>query len=128
MIIGIGNDIVDVRRIEKTLSKTHGEVFKQRVFSENEIRYCDKMAAPAPHYAARWALKEAFYKALPADLQPISHWKAIELSRIEGEKPKLLIIDQELAVQCISRKITVYHSVSHEKEFCTAMVVLEQQN
>lgn len=127
MILGIGNDIVDVRRIEKTLNKSHGETFKHRVFSEQEIAYCDKMAASAPHFAARWALKEAFYKALPSDLQPISHWKAIELVRIDGSKPAVAVIDPELAEQFRLRNITVFHSVSHEKEFCTAMVVLERQ-
>ncbi len=127
MIIGIGNDIIDVRRIEKTLAKSHGELFKRRVFSEKEIAYCGKMAASAPHFAARWALKEAFYKALPEDLQPISHWQAIELIRVSGSKPMISIIDNHLAEQFLQRKIVVFHSISHEKEYCTAVVILEQR-
>lgn len=128
MIIGIGNDIIDVRRIEKTLAKSHGELFKSRVFSENEISYCGKMAASAPHFAARWALKEAFYKALPQDLQPISHWQAIELIRDNGVKPSISILDHRLSELFVQRKITIFHSISHEKEFCTAVVILEQHS
>lgn len=126
MIIGIGNDIIDVRRISKTLSKSHGEAFKRRVFTEHEIEYCDRMSNFAPHYGARWALKEAFYKALPQDLQPISHWKAIELVRSSGKKPEIRVCDESLLRSFSERGISVFHSVSHEKEYCTAFVVLEQ--
>lgn len=126
MIVGIGNDIVDVRRIEKTLNKSHGEAFKKRVFTPNEIQYCEKMANSSPHYAARWAVKEAFYKALPEEIQPSSHWRAVEIVREEFRKPSLAVVDDELCDEFKKRGYKVHHSISHEKEFCTAMVIIEQ--
>jgi holo-[acyl-carrier protein] synthase len=125
MIIGIGNDIVDARRIAKTLSKSHGDTFKKRVFTDNEIAYCERMSNSSPNFAARWALKEAFYKGLPEELQPLSHWKAIELTRGDSKKPVITICDSKLKAEFEKRGITFFHSISHEKEYCTAVVIFE---
>ena len=57
-ITGIGIDLVEVERIRLLLGR-HGERFKARTFTEEEIRYCDGCADPAMHYAARFAAKEA---------------------------------------------------------------------
>ncbi len=126
MVIGIGNDIIDVRRIVKTLGKSHGDTFKKRVFTESEIAYCDKMSNSGPHFAARWALKEAFYKALPEHLQPHSKWRSIELVREPQKKPYVSIVDDNLKKLMNDESLTLFHSISHEKEYCTALVVIEK--
>jgi len=128
MVIGIGNDIIDVRRIVKTLGKSHGDTFKKRVFTDSEIAYCDKMANSGPHFAARWALKEAFYKALPEHLQPHSKWRSIELVREPLKKPYVSIVDDHLQQLFTDENLTLFHSISHEKEYCTALVIIEKSS
>jgi holo-[acyl-carrier protein] synthase len=122
-MIGLGNDIVEVARIEKILNKSHSDTFKNRVFTENEQLYCEKMANSSPHYAARWALKEAFYKALPEELQQYSGWLSIELDREENQKPQVLVLSTELKEKMDEFGITsIFHSISHEKKYCSAVV------
>lgn len=122
---GLGNDIVDVRRIEKLLSKSYGPEFLERVFTQEEIAYCMGRANAAQSFAARWALKEAFYKAIPEKFQRLSTWKSIELQN-RGGKPQVCILDDTLKNELATDEITqVFHSVSHEKNYCTAVVVLD---
>jgi holo-[acyl-carrier protein] synthase len=97
MIAGIGIDICNTRRIEKVLQKPYSQNFKKKVFSDNEIEYCDKMKNNAPHFAVRWAVKEAFYKALPDDLQNFSSWKSIEFINEGKKKPFVNMCDKTLS-------------------------------
>ena len=62
MIIGIGIDIIEVERIAHRVGRDTG--FREFVFSKNEIEYCESKAHPFQHYAARFAAKEAFLKAI----------------------------------------------------------------
>lgn len=122
---GLGNDIVDVRRIGKLLSKSYGGQFLKRVYTAEEIAYCSEKVNAAQSFAARWALKEAFYKAIPEKFQRLSTWKSIEL-RNRGGKPQVVILDEELKAELAQDGINrVFHSVSHEKNYCTAVVVLD---
>ena len=127
MIIGIGNDIVQVSRIKRVIERNSGDKFIGKVFTESEIAYCKRMSNPYPHFAVRWALKEAFYKALPEDLQSISFWKSVELVRVAGKRPELKIIDSKLSDRFSSEGIVISSSVSHEKEYATAVVTLEKR-
>ncbi len=124
-MLGLGNDIVEVERIEKVLNRSHGDAFKKRVFTKSEQLYCEKMANPALHYSARWALKEAFYKALPEELQTMSGWLSIELERVDGNKPSVKILSDELDLAMKKFGINaIFHSISHEKKYCVAVVAL----
>lgn len=126
MIAGIGTDIVAQERIARVLSRSYGAAFKNRVFTEHEQEYCDKLLHFTRAYAARWALKEAFYKALPIHLQAFSHWKTIELFRGKEEKPLLRICDSHFAELLKKEKISgLHHSISHDKDYCIATVILE---
>jgi holo-[acyl-carrier protein] synthase len=62
MIFGIGTDLIEVERVAEKMEKKIG--FKELVFSPNEISYCEPMANKYEHYAARFAAKESFFKAL----------------------------------------------------------------
>ena len=75
MIKGLGVDIVDMERIERLLER-YGDSFVQKVYTPREQECCRGMAKPAVHFAGRFAVKEAFYKALPASCQPRSAWKS----------------------------------------------------
>ena len=127
MIAGIGVDICDIRRVAKILEKKYSQNFKKKIFSDNEIDYCDKIKNSAPHFAVRWAVREAFYKALPEELQAFSFWKSIEFINADDKKPFIRVIDRELAKKLNDSGISGIHcSVSHEKEFCIAQVILEK--
>ena len=125
MIIGIGNDIVSVNRIKKVIHKKYGSSFIKRVFTDHEIAYCAKKSNPYNSYSARWALKEAFYKALPQELQKLSSWKSIELIN-NNKKPSINICNEELQSIFKNNRYVVHHSISHEQEFATAFVVIEK--
>lgn len=126
MIIGIGTDIADITRIEGLISR-YGTLFVGKIYTPAEIAYCSRMAFPAAHYAGRWAAKEAFYKALPGALQPKATWKSIEiLSPRNTRKPALFICSGVLKGLLTKEGITSWHvSISHEKKYCVAFVVLE---
>lgn len=126
MIKGIGVDIVQIDRIKKLIEK-YDINFLKKVFTEDEILYCQNKAHPFIHFAGRWASKEAFYKALPLPLQKISGWKKIEIiSDNQSGRPYIKIISSDLLEAFKNYNISLCHlSISHEKEFCIALVVLE---
>ena len=85
-IFGIGTDIVNIKRIEKTLKKKRSN-FKNKIFSKNEIIYCEKKANPFPFYAKRFAAKEALTKALGTGIRKGINFKNIEISNNKLGKP-----------------------------------------
>lgn len=88
MIIGIGNDLIDIRRIEKTLGR-HGERFVSRIFTEVERTKSDRRAARAASYAKRFAAKEACAKALGTGLSRGVFWRDMGVVNLPGGKPTL---------------------------------------
>jgi len=126
MISGFGTDIVQVSRIERLIEK-YTSHFLEKVFTPAEIEYCGRMANPATHFAGRWAVKEAFYKALPAPCQKYSSWKSIEILRGERGRPNVQICSDILRKSLEKEKINMIHmSISHEKKYCVASVILEE--
>ena len=127
MVVGIGTDITRIARIENMLI-SHGDRFLNKVFTASEIAYCKKMANPAIHFAGRWAAKEAFYKALPASLQPRSTWKSVQIvARNGSRKPVIDVIDPALEKALFDKGIGSIHlSISHEQAgYCIAFVIVE---
>lgn len=88
MIIGIGNDIIDIRRIEKTIER-HGERFTNRVFTEIERAKSDRRAQRAASYAKRFAAKEACSKALGTGLSNGVFWRDMGVVNLPSGKPTL---------------------------------------
>ncbi len=125
MIKGLGVDIVEIDRITKMISR-YGDLFLNKVFTPSEITFCSKHIQKQIPFAGRWAVKEAFYKALPRNLQKISGWKSVQLARPEREKPFLDICDERLRESMTEDGITCpFVSVSHEKHYCVATVILQ---
>jgi holo-[acyl-carrier protein] synthase len=89
MILGIGTDVVDISRIEQKVLEREG--FCQKVFSKNEIAYCDKIKNRFESYAARFAAKEAFLKALGTGLQINNELNEIEVENAASGKPDIKI-------------------------------------
>ena len=88
MIIGIGNDIIDIRRVQKTLD-TFGERFTQRIFTPIERAKSDKRRNRAASYAKRFAAKEACSKALGTGLARGVYWRDMGVVNLPGGKPTL---------------------------------------
>lgn len=122
-IKGIGNDIVEISRIHNMIQK-YDHVFLQKIFTDKEIKYCSSKAQPAIHFAGRWAVKEAFYKALPTNIQKFSTWKSIQVLS-DQNKPYIDVCSQDLSNMLKEINVSFIHvSISHERTFCTAMVIL----
>ena len=88
MIIGIGNDLCDIRRIEKTLDK-FGERFIRRVFTDVEQKTSNSRRMRAASYAKRFASKEAFSKAIGTGFRKGVFWRNISVVNLPSGKPTL---------------------------------------
>lgn len=85
VIVGLGTDIVEIVRIGRMIER-HGELFLNRVYTEEEIRYCQRRREYLQHYAGRWAAKEAVMKTLGTGFIRGIGWRDIEvLSRKSGQ-------------------------------------------
>ena len=90
MIVGIGNDVIDIRRIERTLEK-HGQRFIQRLFTETEVRKSERRAQRAASYAKRFAAKEACSKALGTGFRAGVFWKDMGVVNEPSGKPTMVL-------------------------------------
>ena len=90
MIIGLGNDMIDIRRVEKTL-KRHGERFTFRCFTQIERAKSDKRRLRAASYAKRFAAKEACAKALGTGLSRGVFWRDMGVVNLPGGKPTMAL-------------------------------------
>ncbi|MCC0048722.1 MAG: holo-ACP synthase [Tepidamorphaceae bacterium] len=95
MILGIGNDIIDIRRVEKTLER-HGERFTMRVFTEIERTKSDRRRLRAASYAKRFAAKEACAKALGTGLSRGVYWRDLGVVNLPGGKPTMKLTGNAL--------------------------------
>jgi holo-[acyl-carrier protein] synthase len=127
MIYGIGLDLVQVSRIEDALRRW-GERFQNKVFTPGEIRYGLKKRNPGPHFAARFAAKEAFVKALGIGIRRGVHWKDVEVQRGPLGRPVLKIHGRAVEI-CRAEGIEgLFLSLTHDGDYSGAMVVLERSN
>lgn len=126
MIYGVGIDIVQISRIEKALQRW-GERFRNKVFTSGEVSYCQKKRKAAANYAARFAAKEAFVKALGVGMRRGIHWREIEVARGPLGKPILKVSGraQEICQKEGIKAILV--SLTHDQDYSSALVVLEKE-
>lgn len=130
MQVKSGIDIIEVDRIEKSIEESREEFIK-RVYTDQEIKYCEsKNKNKYQHYAARFAVKEAAFKAVSTllkDKYSIS-WKNIETLNDENGKPiiKFVAITKEVE-QELKKIISIDVSISHIKEYAIANVVVITQ-
>ena len=87
-MIGIGSDLLDIRRIEKTISR-FGDRFKNKIFTKNEINKCEKRLNKFECYAKRFAAKEAASKALGTGFRKGVFWKDLEVVNLPSGKPTI---------------------------------------
>lgn len=122
MSISCGTDIVEIKRIGETIEK-FGETFLNKVFTEKEITYCEsKGKVKFQHYAARFAAKEAIFKAVSNFLENKFDigWKNIEVKNDINGRPEIELLNCK-----IENIKNIDISISHCNEYAVAMVVVE---
>lgn len=125
MIVSIGIDIIEVYRIRETLERTPR--FAERVFTERERNYCDgKGAAAAQSYAARFAAKEAFLKALKTGWRGQITWQDMEILNDDMGVPRIEISGEARELMEKLGASRIHLSMSHTAEHATAQVILEK--
>jgi len=124
MIVGTGIDIAEVPRVAESIER-FGERFLRRVFTEDEIRYCDSKANRAERYAARFAAKEAAMKALGTGWNHGVRWRDVEVFRKPGSRPTIRFHGKaaEIAAHLGAKNIAL--SLSHTPAHAIANVILE---
>ncbi len=95
MILGIGSDLIDIRRVEESIAK-FGERFLNRIFTEVERAKSDKRANRAASYAKRFAAKEACSKALGTGLNQGVYWRDMGVVNLPGGKPTMRLTNGAL--------------------------------
>ena len=125
-IFGIGTDIVNIKRMEKSL-KRNGDAFKKRIFSKNEIIYCEKKKNPSTFYAKRFAAKEALTKALGTGIRKGINFKNIVVSNNYLGKPTIKLNGPTatyLKKKIKSNKYSIYLSLSDDEPWAQATVII----
>ena len=122
MITGLGIDMIEVERIALKINKESG--FRELVFSTNEITYCEAKTHKFEHYAARFAAKEAFYKAIGEGWRNGTAFNEIEIVNDEKGKPLLMLLgDTSILMQQQGIK-EIFVSLTHLKTVASAVVLI----
>jgi holo-[acyl-carrier protein] synthase len=120
MVQGIGNDIIEISRVRASIAR-HGSHFLNKIFSKQEQEYCQKHRDPTPHFAGRFAAKEAIVKALGTGFRHGITWLDIDIQNDDYGKP-IVVLSQELKGLLGEPKLLI--SISHCREYATAFAVL----
>ncbi len=121
MVIGIGIDIIEIDRIKKSIDD-YGDQFLQKIYTENEIKYCLSKQDKYQHLAARFAAKEAIYKAISSNWNSELSWQDMDIVnapngmpevKFRGHLEKFLSKDKELKI-----------SMSHSRDYVTCVAIV----
>jgi len=125
MIVGIGTDIIEVARVERLLAKQ--KRFQKRIFTEIEIAYCESKKNRAQNYAARFAAKEAFLKAIGTGWRSGVAFKEIEVVNNERGKPEIFLSGTAKKFADNLGITNIQVSLSHLKDIAIAVVTVEKE-
>ena len=128
MIIGIGNDLCDISRVDKTLAR-FGERFTNRCFTEVERRKSDRRAQRAASYAKRFAAKEACSKALGTGLNFVVYWRDMGVVNLPSGKPTMQLTNG--AARVLARLVPegmvphIHLTITDDGGMAQAFVIIE---
>ena len=123
MIAGIGIDLVEVERLAQKIGRESG--FRELVFSSEEILYCESKTNKYEHYAARFAAKEAFLKAMGTGWTNGTAFNEIAISNDETGKPELILSGGTEAFFKEQGLRNISVSLTHIKSMASAIVIIE---
>ncbi len=128
MILGIGSDLCDIRRIERSLER-FGERFTHRIFTEGERARSDRRAARAPSYARRFAAKEACAKALGTGLSHGVFWRDMEVVNLRTGQPTMRLsggaLERLRALTPPGHEAVLHVSLTDDPPLAQAFVIIE---
>lgn len=120
---GVGIDMIEVSRVSTKIGKESG--FRELVFSPGEIEYCEPKTNKAEHYAARFAAKEAFLKAIGTGWKNGTSFSEIEIRHQEEGQPELVLLGETARTLAPMNIQKIHVSLSHLKSIASAVVVVE---
>ena len=129
LAIYCGTDITSVERIKESIHE-FGDTFLKRIYTEQEIAYCEsRKVSKYQSYAARFAAKEAAYKALSTQIDGMISWQDVEVTRNENGKPYLKFHGEleKVANRLGIQEGNVDISLSHDTAYAVATVVIENK-
>jgi len=124
MILGVGIDLEEVERIGESISK-FGPRFLDRIFTSAEIAFCQGKANSKERFAARFAAKEAAFKALQASWEEGLSWRDFEVIAQPGGAPRLELHGKAALLAESKGVVRLHVSFSHTRTHVTAVVVAE---
>ena len=128
MIIGLGSDLIDIRRIEKSLEK-YGERFTHRIFTDIERRKSDARHERAASYAKRFAAKEACSKALGTGISHGVFWRDMGVVNLPGGKPTMNLTgragERLAAMMPAGQRPVVHLTITDDYPLAQAFVIIE---
>ena len=128
MILGIGSDLCDIRRIEKSIER-FGDRFTHRIYTEGERARSDRRAARAPSYARRFAAKEACAKALGTGMRGGVFWRDMEVVNLPSGRPTLRLgggaLERLRAMLPDGHEAVLHVSLTDDPPVAQAFVVIE---
>jgi len=130
MILGIGSDLIDIRRIERTLAR-YGERFIARVFTAEEQRRSDRRADRAASYAKRYAAKEACSKALGTGFRDGVYWRDLGVVNLSSGQPTMVLTGGALkrleAMTPAGMVARIELTLTDEKPLASAFVIISAE-
>ena len=124
MIFGIGIDIIEVPRVEKLTKKD--DKFVKKIFTQTEIDYCRKFKNGSQNFAGRFAVKEAFLKAMGTGWSNGLKFNEIETVNDKLGKPEIVLYGRTKEIFS-ERNLKLSHvSIAHLKDYATAVVIIEK--
>ena len=128
MIIGIGNDLCDIRRVQETLD-AYGERFTHRCFTEIEREKSDRRVTRAASYAKRFAAKEACAKALGTGINRGVYWRDMGVVNLPGGKPTMRLTggaaERLKAITPAGYEAVIHLTITDEPPLAQAFVIIE---
>lgn len=125
MIVGIGIDLVNIPRIKMLISRW-GDKFTKRVYSHNEIAYSENRLKSEQHFAASFAVKESFYKAVGSSFDDKMKLLDIEVLRDSKGKPFINLYGKAKEIIQQEGISKIHTSISHDGDYSIAFVIVEK--
>ena len=121
MIIGVGIDIIEIERIKESVDK-FGNKFLNKIYTKSELEYCLTKSSKYQHLAARFAAKEAVYKALTTGWHEKATWQDIEISNEPNGMP-IVTLKGKLKT-FLSNNSSLKISMSHSRDYVSCVAII----